>query len=290
MTTILQHIPVMLHEVVHALTIDPAGIYLDGTFGGGGHSRYLLEEFSNIRLHAIDRDPDAKERADELKREFPKNFFFKGMPFSMLDCLEVGPFSGILFDFGISSFQLDDAERGFSFRYHTLLDMRMDPRQGMTAYQFLQTASREQLLEAICDFGEETQGYRIVDLILKNRGSEVLRYADTFADLIAQHCPRFGKIHPATKTFQGIRIAINHELEEIRQTLPKAFDKLCPGGRLVTLTFHSLEDRLIKQFSKKMVQVSQARLLTPRPLIPSEGEIRNNPRSRSAKLRVLEKF
>ncbi|MDE6576241.1 MAG: 16S rRNA (cytosine(1402)-N(4))-methyltransferase RsmH [Opitutales bacterium] len=288
--TKLQHYPVMLYEVTQVLINNPAGTYLDCTFGGGGHSRHFLEEFPNIQLYAIDRDPDAWKRAEELKREFPRNFFFECMPFSTLDRLGVKVFSGVLFDFGISSIQLDDAERGFSFRYHMPLDMRMNPKQGMSAQEFLKTASREQLIEAICDFGEEAQGRRIVDLILKNRGSEVLEFADTFADLIAQHCPRSGKIHPATKTFQGIRIAVNHELEEIQQALPKAFERLQPGGRLVVLSFHSLEDRIVKQFWRKMETSSRAKSLTPKPILPPPEEVKMNLRSRSAKLRILEKF
>ncbi|MDR1906917.1 MAG: 16S rRNA (cytosine(1402)-N(4))-methyltransferase RsmH [Puniceicoccales bacterium] len=300
----LAHIPIMCRETAQFLNLQRGGNFLDCTFGGGGHSRYFLENHPNITLFTVDRDPEVVIRAEKLRVEFGNRFQFFHSSFSAIDRLSLPFFRGVFFDFGISSFQLDDEARGFSFRYHTPLDMRMDPQSGITAHEFLATADRRRLTEAVRDFGEERYWRKIVDLILSRRGSEVLKYADTFAECIAEILPQKSheKIHPATRTFQGLRIAVNGELEEIRAALPKAFERLEQGGRLVTLSFHSLEDRIVKQFFNEKAgkaidchekwndRCSIARILTKKPITPTDTEIANNHRSRSAKLRALEKF
>ncbi|MDR1590766.1 MAG: 16S rRNA (cytosine(1402)-N(4))-methyltransferase RsmH [Puniceicoccales bacterium] len=298
------HIPIMLHETARFLNLQRGGNFLDCTFGGGGHSRYFLENYPNITLFAIDRDPTVTVHAERLRAEFGNRFQFFNGPFSTIDRLSLPLLRGIFFDFGISTLQLDDEVRGFSFRYHTPLDMRMDPQNGLTAHEFLATADRGQLIEAIRDFGEEHHWRKIVDSILAQRGSEMIKYADTFAECIAKIVQKkfHEKIHPATRTFQGLRIAVNRELEEIRTVLPKAFEQLEHNGRLVALSFHSLEDRIVKQFFNEKAgkaidchekwndRSSIARILTKKPMAPTDAEITHNHRSRSAKLRALEKF
>jgi 16S rRNA (cytosine1402-N4)-methyltransferase len=294
----------MPQEVATYLNLQQGGSFLDCTFGGGGHSRYFLETFPNIQLFAVDRDPDAEMRAHILKQSFGERFQFFNTTFSKIDTLSLSFLKGIFFDFGISSLQLDDPDRGFSFRYHSELDMRMDPRQGISASEFLETADRQHLTEVIRDFGEERHWRKVVDLILRHRGSDVLRYADLFAELIAKNLPKnyHETIHPATRIFQGLRIAINQELEEIRIALPKAFKLLDHGGRLVALSFHSLEDRIVKRFfnekAGKAIDCHEkyndrqpvAKILTKQPKRPNDEEIFINHRSRSARLRALENF
>jgi 16S rRNA (cytosine1402-N4)-methyltransferase len=228
------------------------------------------------------------------------------MNFAEARCLQLPALDGILMDLGISSFQLDCDWRGISFRYHTPLDMRMDNDRGISAEEFLRTASEHDLIVAIRDYGEEKNWKKIVRTILENRKDSTMFYGDTFAKIIA-NCiakkdPR--RIHPATKTFQGVRIFVNDELRSLEMALPIMFDKLAIGGRLAVISFHSLEDRIVKKFfnqmagkaidrfdaSPKQDRLTFGNILTKKPLSPGDDEIRYNPRSRSAKLRVLEKI
>jgi 16S rRNA (cytosine1402-N4)-methyltransferase len=298
------HIPIMLREAAQFLNLQGGGNFLDCTFGGGGHSRYFLENYPNITLFAVDRDPEVVTHAEKLGVEFGNRFQFFTSLFSKIDQLSLPLLQGIFFDFGISSLQLDSETRGFSFRHHVPLDMRMDSRKGVAVHEFLATADRGQLIEAVRDFGEERHWRKVIDLILLKRGSEIIKYADTFAEYIAENLPRnfHEKIHPATRTFQGLRIAVNGELEEIRSALPKAFEQLDREGRLVSLSFHSLEDRIVKQFFNEKAgkainchekcndRCAAARILTKKPVAPTTAEKIDNHRSRSAKLRALEKF
>lgn len=302
----LSHIPVLLNEAISMLCLTKTKHFLDCTFGGGGHASALLSASNNNVIYAIDRDPEASKRAKVLAKEFQKKFFFFNINFSNIENLYMPPLDGILMDLGLSSFQLDDKTRGFSFRYNANLDMRMDNSNGLTASEFLNIATEEQLIEAIRDFGEEHNWKKIVHAILNNRGTHNLLYSDLFAELIQKTIKISNKkrIHPATKTFQGIRIAINDELKAIEYALPVLFSKLKIGGRLVIISFHSLEDRIIKQFFKKMsgqavnnldfeptqYKEKLAKILTTKPIIPSDQEIAANPRSRSAKMRVLERI
>ena len=298
------HEPVLLQESLDGLSASRAGHYLDATFGGGGHSRAILEANPDNRLTALDRDPTAGKRAEAFAEDFPGRFSFHWMDFSELESLENDQFDGILFDLGVSSFQLDEKERGFSFRGDAPLDMRMDPTSGIPASEFLESAPEESLVEAIRDFGEEKFWRRIVRAILDARGGDQLKRTGSTAELIRGAVPApaaRGRLHPATRSFQGIRIFVNRELDAVRSALPAAFSKLTNGGRMVVISFHSLEDRIAKRFFRECAgrpvggndsrpqseRVVRATLPVTRPIRPSEAEIKRNPRSRSSRLRVL---
>ncbi|MDR2436054.1 MAG: 16S rRNA (cytosine(1402)-N(4))-methyltransferase RsmH [Puniceicoccales bacterium] len=304
--TLNSHQPVLLDEVVSALCARGSGKFLDCTFGGGGHTSAILDHSIDNFVYAIDRDPEARKRARILQQKYAGRFAFCGINFADVGDMCLPTLDGILMDLGVSSFQLEDGLRGFSFREHAKLDMRMDNFQGRTAAEFLDTASESELVQAIRDFGEERNWKKIVSLVIENRGKDALIYGDSFANLIAANVrgARNARIHPATKTFQGVRIAVNGELDALEKALPSLFGKLCQGGRLVVISFHSLEDRIVKRFFKKMagqavsfadIRPSQfrekfANIVTTRPIVPGKSEIEFNPRSRSAKMRVLEKI
>ncbi len=301
------HLPVLLAEVLHHLQPRPEGYYLDATFGGGGHTRALLSQARGCRVTALDCDPEAAPRAAALAAEFPHRFHFHDLNFRHLATLPETGFDGILLDLGVSSFQLDTPARGFSFRTPGPCDMRLDPRTGRSAALFLETATRQELIRAIRDFGEEPQWRRVVEAILQARGSGLLSDTASLADLISRQIQRRPgsrpSIHPATLSFQGIRMLVNGELEALETVLPVAFDKLQQGGRLAVISFHSLEDRIVKRFFRRMAgcpehendsqpaqsRVRQARLVVRKPITPGDEELRHNPRARSARLRILEK-
>jgi 16S rRNA (cytosine1402-N4)-methyltransferase len=302
------HLPVLVREVISFLAPQAGGRFLDATFGGGGHTRALLATSPETRVVAFDRDPAAEERSLSLKSEYGERFELISADFSRLGELATLEFDGILFDLGISSFQLDEPERGFSFRQDAPADMRMDTRAGLPASQWLETATEEMLVRAIRDYGEEPHWRRVVRALLSARGSGALARTTSLAEIIAEAIPprdRFGsKIHPATRAFQGIRIAVNDELGAIERALPAAFAKLRAGGALAVISFHSLEDRIVKQYFRRQCgqpesaddstpqqfRQKHAEPLTRRPLTPQPDELASNPRSRSAKLRALRKL
>ena len=304
----MAHVPVMAHEAVAALAIQPDGIYVDGTFGRGGHSRLILAALGEAgRLIALDRDPEAIRAGAEMN---DARLTLRQRAFSqlnaVLDELDVAQVSGVLLDIGVSSPQLDDAARGFSFRFDAPLDMRMDTQSGLTAAQWLATASEGEIGEVIREYGEERFAKSIASALVASRQQQPIERTMQLAQIIANAVGwREAGQHPATRTFQAIRIYLNRELEELTSVLPQCVDRLTPGGRLAVISFHSLEDRIVKRFMRAESQGEQlphrlpvrAASLKPgrlrvvgRAQHPSDTEIAANPRARSAVLRVAERM
>lgn len=307
----MEHQAVLLREAVNALLTNKNGIYVDATFGRGGHSEKILECLGpKGRLVALDRDPQAIELALTLVSTEPRLTAvytkFSRLQ-SLLKTLNITKIDGVLFDFGVSSPQLDDRERGFSFRHQSFLDMRMDPNNGLSAREWLQQVSQEKLAQVIKDYGEERHHKKIAQAIVAYRQKAPLDTTQALADIVKQSVKaREKNQHPATRTFQAIRIEINHELEEIKTVLPQVAALLKEGGRLVSIAFHSLEDRLIKHFIKgskddpelpkwAMLKSNEIKRQQPplraigRPIRASQAEIARNPRARSAIMRVAER-
>jgi 16S rRNA (cytosine1402-N4)-methyltransferase len=302
----LTHHAVLAAEAVAALAVRPEGIYVDGTFGRGGHSRLILERLGpRGRLIALDRDPQAVAAARGLA---DTRFCIVHAAFSALahtlHSQGVALADGMLFDLGVSSPQLDDPARGFSFRADGPLDMRMDPTQGMSAADWLATASEAQLREVIGGYGEERFAKQVAAAIAAARRSAPIRTTRQLADLVGTAVrTREPGQDPATRTFQALRILVNRELEEVSLMLPQAVERLAPGGRLVLIAFHSLEDRIVKRFLQacarpalprdlpvRASEMPQALLrIVGKPVRPAAAEAAANPRARSAVLRVAER-
>lgn len=311
-----EHSTVLLHETVEGLALKENGIYIDGTFGRGGHSRLILSKLAdNGKLIAIDRDPKAVAEAKKIQDprfHIEHNTFSEILPICEKLGL-AGKIDGILLDLGVSSPQLDDAARGFSFMKDGPLDMRMDNSQGLSAAEWLQQVSEQDLAWVLKTFGEERFAKKIAKAIVDynksavQNGGECLTRTLQLAELIAQTVPFKDKHkHPATRSFQAIRIFINAELDELEKVLASALAVLAPGGRLSIISFHSLEDRMVKHFMRKQsqgeaipkglplredqIQRNQRLKVIGKAMMPSEDEIAQNPRARSAVLRIAERL
>jgi len=309
--TTSSHISVLLAETLAGLAIKADGIYLDGTFGRGGHSREIMKQLGPTgRLYAIDRDPAAIAAAAPLLAD--ARFHITHSPFAALARIAeeqaiFGKLDGILLDLGVSSPQLDDAERGFSFMRDGPLDMRMDPTSGMSAAEWLATADVEDITFVLREYGEEKFAWRIANAIVAHRAEQPLTRTAELASLISNVVPKSAKEkkHPATRSFQAIRIYVNSELEQVNLALQGAMAALKPGGRLCVISFHSLEDRMVKQFMRRHskaepvprgLPLTDAQLYKAIPLqligkaiMPAEAELAANPRARSAVLRIAQR-
>jgi 16S rRNA (cytosine1402-N4)-methyltransferase len=282
---------VLMGPALDYLAIRPDGIYVDATFGAGGHSRAILQRLETGRLIALDADPHAAALARQIA---DPRFSFAHANFRQLDraldhC-SVGSIDGVLFDLGVSSMQLDDPQRGFSIGAPAPLDMRMDPQVGRSAYEILSTASEGELADIFFLYGEERSARRIARAIVVRRASGALpNTAAEFARLVAGVVHRPGRrerIHPATRVFQALRIAANDELDALREGLGSAIGRLRTAGRIVAISFHSLEDRIVKRTLRDDARLD---VLTKRPVVSDEREIAENRRARSAKLRSAQR-
>ncbi len=283
------HVPVLAGPSLESLAIRPSGTYVDATFGAGGHSALILAALApSGRLIALDADPSAGARAPADPRFTLVHANFRELA-AQLDALEIARVDGVLFDLGVSSMQLDEGERGFSFRVAAPLDMRMDPTRGESAADFLAHRSEHEIADAIYAFGEEKKSRRIARSIvaLREAGTPVRDTAD-LANVVARavRAPGHARIHPATRTFQALRIAVNDELGALRDGLDAALARTQPGGRIAVISFHSLEDRIVKQTFREDPRVHA---VTRKPIVADEAEVAANPRARSAKLRAAER-
>lgn len=310
MASEFEHRPVLLDEAINALNIQPAGLYVDGTFGRGGHAARILQALGpDGRLLALDKDPhavaDARERFAAEPRFVIEQGSFTNLERSVAEQGWLSNVDGVLLDLGVSSPQLDDAERGFSFRRDGALDMRMDPSVGISAAQWLKNVKEQELTRVFRDYGEERYAKRIARAVIKARETQPITRTKQLAEIIAQAHPKWEKgKDPATRCFQAIRIFINNELDELRAVLPQAVNSLKVGGRLAVISFHSLEDRIVKRFIREQCRgddyppglpIAQA-LLHPhlrtigKAIRPGAQEVDENPRARSSVLRVAEKI
>ncbi len=298
------HVSVLLAESISALSVRADGSYLDGTFGRGGHSREILSLLSSAgSLTAIDKDPAAEVAASALSDD-PRFKFVAGSFADISHFVPDGALDGILLDLGVSSPQLDDAARGFGFSGDGPLDMRMDTRQGLTAAEWLASAQEKEIAEVIKTYGEERFAKRMAAAIVKARAETPIARTRQLASIIAEANPKWEpNKHPATRAFQAIRIFINRELEDLELALEQMVTKLTVGGRLVVISFHSLEDRIVKRFMRDQARgvqlprhvpvidsdTGKTLTLVGKAVKPSQGEIARNPRSRSAVMRVAER-
>jgi 16S rRNA (cytosine1402-N4)-methyltransferase len=301
------HTPVLVTEVLKALDVQPGGRYVDCTLGGGGHAAAILENSSpGGQLLGIDADPNAIEAARKRFKDSPDSILIVNENFINLQsiCIKYDffPVHGIFLDLGLSSLQLNKNGRGFSFQHDAPLDMRLNPGQRITAADIVNTTPEARLAHLIKTYGEERNGFRIARQIIKERPIKTTRQ---LAELIEKAVGRRGKLHPATKTFQALRIAVNHELEHLETALRQAIDLLGYEGKLVVISYHSLEDRIVKQFMQKESKgcicppgtpictcghTPRLKLINKKVTTPTAEEMENNPRSRSARLRAAERI
>lgn len=305
-----KHVSVLLDECIEGLNIREDGTYVDCTLGGAGHTKEILKQIKNGKLIGIDQDMDALNNAKVILEDFPQVTLVHDNFENIKRILErEAPegVDGILMDLGVSSYQLDQGERGFSYMQDSPLDMRMNREDHLSAYEIVNTYDEEALARIIRDYGEENWAKRIGKIIIERRQAGPIKTTGELVDVIKSAIPakaRRDGPHPAKRTFQAIRIEVNRELSILRQTILDAVDGLAPEGRLAIITFHSLEDRIVKNTYRELMDPCDCpksmpcicgkepivKVLTKKPILPSEEEITENPRSRSAKLRVLEKI
>ena len=306
-----KHTPVMLNECIEGLNINPDGIYVDGTLGGAGHSKEIVKRLSKKgMLIGIDRDEEALKAAKENLKEFSNVKYVHGNHDEIKEILEelnIDKVDGILLDLGVSSYQLDERNRGFSYLGSNELDMRMDQTQSLTAKDVVNNYDEEKLANIIFEYGEEKFSRNIARNICKYRAEKVIETTDELVKIIEESIPKSKQKdgHPAKRTFQAIRIEVNNEIEPLYNTVINAIDTLKAGGRLCVITFHSLEDRAVKEAYQDSIgkctcppdlpycvcgNKPKGKIITKKPILPTQEEMKNNSRSRSAKLRIFEKF
>lgn len=308
----MEHIPVLLKECIDGLNIKPEGTYVDGTLGRAGHSKEIVKRLTTGKLIAIDRDMKAIEEAGENLKEYKDKIIYVHSNFSrigeILDDLSIDKVDGMLFDLGVSSPQLDDASRGFSYMSDGPLDMRMDESSPLTACDIVNGWSEGELKRILFDYGEERYAPRIARAIVKKREEKKIETTLELVEIIKSALPAQAlreKQHPAKRTFQAIRIAVNEELTSISKLLDTAMDRLNEGGRIAVISFHSLEDRIVKSAIASKEKgctcppefpvctcgfVQTMRSVNRKPILPTKEELERNPRSRSAKLRIAERI
>ena len=305
-----KHVSVLLDETIESLNIKEDGVYVDGTLGGAGHTKEILKRLTSGTLIGIDQDLDALNNAKVILKDY-KNVILSHNNFSnikeVLKELKIDSVDGIMMDLGVSSYQLDTGERGFSYMKDAPLDMRMDRDSDLSAYDVINSYSEKELAGVIKDYGEERFAKRIAGFVVNEREVSEIKTTHELVDIIKKAIPaRYRRTgpHPAKRTFQAIRIEVNKELEILKDSINDSVDVLKPGGRLAIISFHSLEDRIVKHTYKKLSDPCECpktlpcvcgkkpiiKLISRKPIGPSEEELEINPRSRSAKLRVLEKI
>ncbi|MEE8577931.1 MAG: 16S rRNA (cytosine(1402)-N(4))-methyltransferase RsmH [candidate division Zixibacteria bacterium] len=304
----IYHLPALVEQVVGNLILKPTGVYLDLTVGGGGHAQAIAEALdASACLYGVDRDPAAIDFATGRLASFPQFRSINQSKFSdilaTVENFEHATFDGILLDIGLSSRQIDDASRGFAFGQDGPLDMRMDPHLPLSAADLINSYGKHDLAAIIRDFGEERQAARLAGAIVKERHSRMIRTTSQLVDVISQVIPGRYRTKSLARVFQAFRIAVNRELDELRSVLPAAQSLLNPQGRLAVISYHSLEDRIVKRYFQKVsrpdpmsgydpkaeIPAPPMKVITRRPIRPEPDEVRANPRARSARLRVVEK-
>lgn len=307
-----EHVSVLLNECIDGLDINKSGIYVDGTLGGAGHSKEIVKRIDAGRLIGIDQDTNALKKSEEVLEDYLSKVTFVHSNFKhikeILNDLNIDKVDGVLLDLGVSSHQLDESERGFSFRFDAKLDMRMNREQSLTAWDVVNKYKVKDIEKIIKNYGEERWASRIAQFIESERKIKPINTTYELVDIIKKAIPaavRKNGPHPATRTFQAIRIEVNQELDIIEKVIKDIIDSLNPKGRLCIITFHSLEDRIVKETFKylnkscicpKELPICQCnktkdiKIITKKPILPSDEEISINPRSRSAKLRIAEKL
>ena len=306
------HVSVLLDETIEGLNINPDGIYFDGTLGGGGHSYEILKRLTGKGiLIGVDQDGDAIDAASERLKEFEGKFQLVRSNYSEIETilidLKISKIDGIVLDLGVSSYQIDNLERGFSYKEDAPLDMRMDQRQLLNAADVVNGYTEEQLIAMLRDYGEERYAKSIAKAILEGRKDKPIATTQELSEIVKNAVPKkyqIAKGHPAKKTFQALRIEVNNELNVLRQTLDKMIEHLNPGGRICVITFHSLEDRIVKLNFRNNEnpctcppdfpvcvcgKKSKGKVITRKPIVPSDEEVENNKRSKSSKLRIFER-